>query len=120
MNCSMAKTLLLIFVLPFWCFTAKAQNRSFTLQEALGLVQETHGYRLAVKDSLANDLRHKVFKGSIKPNIQLTMKLPEYDKSISLVSQYDGSYKYRSRTYATSSLNVDASQLIPLTGRALR
>ncbi|MED9801473.1 MAG: TolC family protein [Prevotella sp.] len=120
MNYSMAKALLLIFILPFWCFTANAQERSFTLQEALCLVQETHGYRLAVKDSLINDLRHKVFKGSIKPNIQLTMKLPEYDKSISLVSQYDGSYKYRSRTYATSSLNVDASQLIPLTGGTLR
>ena len=52
--------------------------------------------------------------------IQLTMKLPEYDKSISLVSQYDGSYKYRSRTYATSSLSIVASQLIPLTGGTLK
>lgn len=116
----MAKALILVFILPFLCLTAKAQERSFTLQEALCLVQDTHGYKQLVKDSMINDLRHKIFKGGIKPNIQLTMKLPEYDKSISLVSQYDGSYKYRSRTYATSSLSIDASQLIPLTGGTLR
>ena len=115
----MAKYLLLIFILPFLCLTAKAQERPFTLQEALCLIQETHGYRQSVKDSLINDLKHKIFKGSIKPDIKLTMKLPEYDKSISLVSQYDGSYKYRSRIYATSSLSIDASQLIPLTGGTL-
>ena len=116
----MAKYLQLIFILPFLCLTAKAQERPFTLQEALCLVQKTHGYRQSVKDSLINDLRHKIFKGGIKPDIQLTMKLPEYDKSISLVSQYDGSYKYRSRTYATSSLSIVASQLIPLTGGILK
>lgn len=116
----MAKYLQLIFILPFLCLTAKAQERTFTLQEALCLVQKTHGYRQSVKDSLINDLRHKIFKGGIKPDIQLTMKLPEYDKSISLVSQYDGSYKYRSRTYATSSLSIVASQLIPLTGGTLK
>lgn len=116
----MAKYLLLIFILPFLCLTAKAQERPFTLQEALCLIQETHGYRQSVKDSMINDLKHKIFKGSIKPDIKLTMKLPEYDKSISLVSQYDGSYKYRSRIYATSSLSIDASQLIPLTGGTLK
>ena len=55
-----------------------------------------------------------------KPNIQLILKLPEYDKSISLVSQYDGTYKYRGRTYATSSLRIEASQLIPFTGGSLK
>lgn len=116
----MAKSLQLIFILLFLCFTTKAQEKSFTLQEALYLVQGTHRYKQSVKDSLINDLKHKMFKGGIKPAIQLTMKLPEYDKSISLVSQYDGSYKYRSRTYATSSLSIDASQFIPLTGGILR
>lgn len=106
MNWFMDKALLLIFILPLSCFTVKAQKRPFTLQDALCLVQETHGYKQLKKDSLINDLRHKMFKGSIKPHIQLTMMLPEYDKSINLVSQYDGSYKYRSRTYATSSLNI--------------
>lgn len=120
MNWSMDKALLLIFILPLSCFTVKAQKRSFTLQDALCLVQETHGYKQLKKDSLINDLRHKMFKGSIKPHIQLTMMLPEYDKSINLVSQYDGSYKYRSRTYATSSLNIGISQLIPLTGGTLK
>lgn len=116
----MAKSLQLIFILLFWCFTIKAQERSFTLQEALYFVQETHRYKQSVKDSLINDLKHKMFRGGIKPDIQLTIKLPEYDKSITLVSQYDGSYKYRSRTYATSSLNIDINQLIPLTGGVLR
>lgn len=118
MNWFMAKVLLLIF--PFLCFTVKAQERSFTLQDALCFVKETHRYKQSVKDSLINDLKHKMFKGGIKPDIQLTMKLPEYDKSISLVSQYDGSYKYRSRTYATSSLGIDVSQLIPMTGGTLK
>jgi len=40
MSCSMAKALMLVFILPFLCLTAKAQERPFTLQEALCLVQE--------------------------------------------------------------------------------
>ena len=99
---------------------SKAEERFFTLDEALDCAEKTSAYKILSIDSDINRLKHDIFKGNIYPTINLSAKLPEYDKSISLVSQYDGSYKYLSRTMATSSLNFDISQLIPFTGGVLK
>lgn len=120
MNHFSAKVLFPTFIALLLCNTMNATGRKFTLQEALSRAKETHAYKQLTKDSLINDLKHKSFRGGIMPNIQLTMKFPEYDKSISLVSQNDGSYRYRNRTSATSSLCIDISQLVPFTGGTLK
>ncbi len=120
MNYCMCKFKLTILVLLFFKIGLCAQGENYTLEKVLNLVSDTYAFKLLKKDSLIYNMKHKIFAHSIIPNIVLNGKLPSYDKSISLVSQYDGSYEYRSRTYATSSLSLDVSQLIPFTGGTLK
>lgn len=120
MNPCMCKFKHAILVLLFSMIWLSARGENYTLERALDLVSDTYAFKLLKKDSLIYNMKHKIFAHSIIPNIVLNGKLPSYDKSISLVSQYDGSYEYRSRTYATSSLSFDVSQLIPFTGGTLK
>ena len=98
----------------------KAEIWTFSLEDALSHVAQTEANEIRIIDSTINRLKHEIFNGNIYPNISLSAQLPEYDKSISLVSQYDGSYRYLQRALATSSVNLNVSQLIPFTGGTLK
>lgn len=121
MNFFGIKAFLYIFVvLASTCINTKAQERTLTLDQALSFANNSFSYKKIKNDSIINDLKHKMLRNSILPNIQINSEFPGYDKSISLVSQYDGSFKYRSRTYASSSINFNVSQLIPFTGGTIK
>ena len=96
-----------------------AQDKSITLEDVLAKVESTYDYENIRYDSLLNLTNHLIFDTNVLPKIDLSSKMPNYEKSISMVSQYDGSYNYKSRTYATSELVFNVKQLIPMTGGTL-
>lgn len=106
-------------LLCFFIHCSKPVNADiwiYSLEEALSYANQAGANEIRVIDSEINRMKHEIFKGNIYPDISLSAQLPEYDKSISLVSQYDGSYRYLQRALATSSVNLNVSQLIPFTG----
>ena len=98
------------------CIHINAEKKIYTLYDILSYNKKTNDYRVVMDDSIINELNHKIFTTNLYPQIRLNANLPNYEKSISLTSQYDGTYKYRSRTYANSEVNLQVSQLIPWTG----
>lgn len=97
-----------------------SQEAYYTLDDVLNKSNNTYSSLRLKTDSLTNALKHKIFRGQLLPNISLSADLPDFDKSINSISQYDGTYKYLSRTLATSSVKLDVSQLISLTGGTIK
>nr|WP_298560601.1 hypothetical protein [uncultured Prevotella sp.] len=96
--------------------SALAQDVYYTLGEALSRVENTSEYLQEMRETSIKQLTHKTFHSQVLPQISLHASVPSYEKSISMVSQNDGSYVYRSRTYANSELSLGIRQLVPFTG----
>lgn len=92
------------------------QNVYYTLGEALSRIENTNEYVEEMRENSIRQLAHKAFHSQVLPQIGIQASLPSYEKSISMISQYDGSYIYRSRTYANSELSLSVRQLVPFTG----
>lgn len=87
-----------------------------TLDEAIRQMTSTYEYKKLRNDSIIQKYNHQSFKASILPQISLSGNLPNYNRSISLVTQPEGDDKYVTRSYATSNLGYNVSQLLPFTG----
>lgn len=96
--------------------SALAQDVYYTLGEALSRVENTSEYLQEMRETSIKQLTHKTFHSQVLPQISLHASVSSYEKSISMVSQNDGSYVYRSRTYANSELSLGIRQLVPFTG----
>lgn len=96
--------------------SALAQDVYYTLGEVLSRVENTSEYLQEMRETSIKQLTHKTFHSQVLPQISLHASVPSYEKSISMVSQNDGSYVYRSRTYANSELSLGIRQLVPFTG----
>jgi len=60
--------------------------------------------------------QYKTFQAGYKPSLILDAKLPDYSRSIDVITQPDGSELFIKRQVARSSLNLSLSQNIPFTG----
>ena len=100
----------------FGSIFAFPQNVYYTLGEALSRIENTNEYVEEMRENSIRQLAHKAFHSQVLPQIGIQASLPSYEKSISMISQYDGSYIYRSRTYANSELSLSVRQLVPFTG----
>lgn len=100
----------------FGSIFAFPQNVYYTLGEALSRIENTNEYVEEMRENSIRQLAHKAFHSQVLPQIGIQASLPNYEKSISMISQYDGSYIYRSRTYANSELSLSVRQLVPFTG----
>ena len=96
--------------------SALAQDVYYSLEEALSRIEYTSEYVQEMREASIMQLAHNVFHSQVLPQISIQASVPSYEKSISMVSQYDGSYVYRSRTYANSELSLSIKQLVPFTG----
>ena len=100
----------------FGSIFAFPQNVYYTLGEALSRIENTNEYVEEMRENSIRQLAHKAFHSQVLPQIGIQASLPSYEKTISMISQYDGSYIYRSRTYANSELSLSVRQLVPFTG----
>jgi outer membrane protein TolC len=59
---------------------------------------------------------YKTYKADYKPQLRLNATLPELTRSYQNVAQNDGSFAFRLRSASTSSVNLNLSQNVGLTG----
>jgi outer membrane protein len=97
---------------------ANAQNLdSLTLPQ---LTQFTKNQQIAKERAALNanlaQLNFAIYKASLKPQIDLNARIPNYSKSFREVVQPNGSILFQSVTNNNSSLGLSMSQVIPKTG----
>jgi outer membrane protein len=95
-----------------------AQNiDTLTLSQFLDLSKtEQIGKKEAVLNAKIAALNYAIFKASLKPQIDLNARIPNYSKSFTEVTQPSGSILFQSITNNNSSLGLSMSQVIPQTG----
>ncbi|MFP5353920.1 MAG: TolC family protein, partial [Gemmatimonadota bacterium] len=95
---------------------AQAQ-RPLTLQQAIDLAQRQGLQARAAESSRdAARRRDRAFFGRRLPQLSLTGDVPVYNRAIIPVLQPDGSTEFKSQQQTNTSLNLQLSQRLPLTG----
>jgi outer membrane protein TolC len=90
-----------------------------TLNDAIEQLAHTYEYGKIKKDSIIHHYEHRLFKATALPQITLSGTLPNYNRSISLVTQPEGDDLYVMRSYASSDIGLGISQLLPFTGGSI-
>lgn len=115
------KTYFWAFVLVFNGQWATAQTLdTLTLSELLQLAQEK---QIAKSEAVVNAriaaLNFAIYQASLKPQIDLNARIPNYSKTFGEVTQPNGSILFQSVTNNNSSLGILMSQQIPKTGGSI-
>lgn len=110
---------ILFVVLQFIGFSLMAQV-SLSLEDCLERARtQSPAARSAQLEMQAQNFDYQAFKASFLPQVSLSADLPGLTRSITNITQDDGSIKFipQSQTFSTLSLNL--SQQIPQTGGTL-
>lgn len=106
------KTLLIILVMS----TLKGYcQKSLDIYYFLDNIDNTHSYKIASNNYKIQKLQNDFFRKSLYPNVNLDLSIP-YQRSISEVTQPDGTLKFIERNYLNSNASLSTSQVIPFTG----
>ena len=110
----------MIAVLPL----VEAQNTSrvkdFTLDEVIQLAREQSLQAILAKHQFRADYwEFRSYRAKYLPKVTLSSRLPQFRRAIKEYQNPDGSYQYIEENVNTSSLNLDLSQNIGLTGGQL-
>ena len=111
----MKKIAFLLLLISNWL---NAQNLdSLTLPQLTQFAknQQIAKERAALNANVAQ-LNFAIYKASLKPQIDLNARIPNYSKSFGEVVQPNGSILFQSVTNNNSSLGLSMSQVIPKTG----
>lgn len=88
-----------------------------SLQEAITRAQTNSPKMLEAKTLLDNQYwQYQIFRSNYRPQIRLSGKLPDFNRTITAVTQNDGTEAFKPRTYSNSALDLGLSQSIGLTG----
>lgn len=99
---------------------AQTSVRDFTLEEVIELARDQSLQAILAKHQFRADYwEFRSYKAKYLPNISLRSQFPQFRRAIKEYQNPDGSYKYIEDNVNTSSLNVDISQNIGLTGGRL-
>lgn len=105
--------ILLLFII-LYCLNGNAQ--SYSLTDLLNMSSSTLDFNIIETEKEINEYDKRLFKLQILPKIRMTATLPNITNSISSITLGDGSEKYVNRSYMTSALSLNLSQLVPFTG----
>lgn len=110
--------LLLMLLMSMFSQNLNAQNLdSLTL---IQLTQLANNQKITKEEAILNanvaKFNFAIYKASLKPQVDLNARIPNYSKSFGEVVQPNGSILFKSVTNNNSSLGVSMSQLIPKTG----
>jgi outer membrane protein len=96
---------------------AQKKDVTLSLKQVIDLsFQQSPQAKLAATSFKNKYWIYKTYKADYKPQLRLNATLPELTRSYSNVPQNDGSYAFRLRSASTSSLNLNLSQNVGLTG----
>ncbi len=108
-------------ILPFLLITiainAQTERQSLTLDQVIALAQSAAPEVLLEKTRLSNQYwRLQQYKASLRPQINFNASLPNFNRSIDLITLPDGSSQYINRSLMNNDLAISLNQVIPLTG----
>jgi outer membrane protein TolC len=96
---------------------AQKKELKLTLNQVIDLsLQQSPMAKLAATSFKNKYWIYKTYKADYKPQLRLNATLPELTRSYQNVPQNDGSFAFRLRSASTSSLNLNLSQNVGLTG----
>lgn len=107
-------TISLFLSLSIICLNGNAQ--SYSLSDLLNMSSNTLEVEIIDVEKEINEYDNRLFKIQILPKIRMSATLPNITNSISPITLGDGSEKYVNRSYMTSALSLNISQLVPFTG----
>ncbi len=108
-----------VLALAFAAAPLRAQA-PLTLQEAIRLAQENgHDARAARAAHEAGRSRDQAFRDRLLPQLSIDGTLPQYNRSIIPVLQPDGTTLFRPQQQTSTTLSLNLSQTLPLTGGSL-
>ena len=113
---------LLVLMLMIFPLTAKSQNsvKMFTLDEVIQLAREQSLQAILTKHQFRADYwEYRSYQAKYLPKVTLSSRFPQFRRVIKEYQNPDGSYQYIEDNVNTTSLNLDLSQNIGLTGGQL-
>ena len=103
-----------LILFSFYVSRTKAQsNLEAIISQAVTTSPEAKVLKLSNQQNSYNNSLQLV---SLKPSLSLSGNLPGFTRSISNITQPDGSFKFQTQSQAYSSFGINGSQAIPLTG----
>lgn len=104
----------LFFTLPL---VAQSDGEKYTLDQIIALSQSAAPDVLLEKTRLSNQYwRLQQYKASLRPQINLDATLPNFNRSIGLITLPDGSGRYINRSLMNNDLSISLQQVLPFTG----
>jgi outer membrane protein TolC len=95
-------------------------KKEFTLEEVIQLAREQSLQAIVARHQYRADYwEFRSYKAKYLPKVTLRSELPRFRRAIKEYQNPDGSYQYIEENVNTSSLNLDLSQNIGLTGGQL-
>ena len=109
--------ILILFFTNFVTLVYSQEIKLLTLYEVINFAKEQSPDAILSKHVFRNSYwEFRTYKASQKPSLDLNATLPELNRSISKITQNDGSDAFRSRQFASYSLGLALTQNISLTG----
>jgi len=91
-----------------------------SLSDAIEWAQSNSPKMVEVETMLENQYwQYQTFRSNYRPQIRLSGELPNFNRTISPVTQNDGTEVFKPRSYSNSTLNLGMRQNIGLTGGEL-
>ena len=96
------------------------ESLELTLEKAIQMAQDqSPDAKVLEKEYLASKWDYVAFQASLKPQIGFNANIPGFSRSISNISQDDGSSLFRTQSLAFSSASIFMQQQLPFSGGSL-
>ncbi|MCB0428834.1 MAG: TolC family protein [Flavobacteriales bacterium] len=116
MNNKLAGIHFLLFTFTVF-FGLPGRAQTVTLQEVLSMAKEQSPAALQAKKAFEySEWSYKAYRAGNLPQVNLGGTLPDLNRSITSITQNDGTDVFRRRSQATSSMNLSLDQQIAPTG----
>ncbi|HTN22263.1 MAG TPA: TolC family protein [Pelobium sp.] len=113
----MRKKIIILFILLNLTRGAFSQRLQLTLPNALKIAKEkTLDYKIAVNRARSAYWNYEAFKAGFLPKLSLNGSLPDYYRTINSITLPNGQNDFVNQNVANTSVNLNLSQNIGLTG----
>lgn len=108
---------IVVLIIPQWLKSQSNDTLAITLEQAVKMAQEQSLQSHAAKNRFINGFySNKSFWRSFYPEISAEGTLPDLNRSLSRITQNDGTDVFIERSQAVSNLDINLQQKIALTG----
>lgn len=107
----------IIFVSLYFLSQASFAQQTYTLQEIIQIAKtQSPAYKRAETIKSNRYWQYRVYKSNFVPQLSLSGTVPNFNRSVTPITQEDGSTQYRSVFNSNSDVSLNLEQQIGLTG----